>query len=116
MDFQSMYKSKFTTVEGAISKLKSNDIIYSAGATAEPLTFLRNLKHLKGKVNNLTLHLNLALENNDIYSNEEYRDLINVQASFFPRFYSPLQKIGRSTYMPTHLRNMGSDPLIITNV
>jgi acyl-CoA hydrolase len=86
-------------------------LIYSAGSTGEPLTFFRNLHTLKGKVNNLTLHLNLSNENIDAYSNEQYRDLFNIQASFFPRIYSPLQKTGRRTYMPTHLRNMGSDPL-----
>ena len=111
MDFQSMYKSKFMTLDGVYGLLKSNDLIYSAAATAEPVTFLRNLPSQKGKLHNLTIHINLAMANLDMYSNEEYRDLVNVQASFFSRFFSPLQKIGRSTYMPTHLRNMGTDPL-----
>ena len=111
MDYQSIYKSKFTTVEGALARIKSNDMIYSICATGEPLTFIRNLHTLKGKVHNLTFNLNLAMENAEVYRDEEYRDLVNVQATFFPRIYSPLQKIGRSNYIPAQLRNMGNDPL-----
>ena len=87
-------------------------IIYSArGATGEPLTFLRSIHTLKGKVHNLTINLNLSNENIPAYADEQYRDLFNVQASFFPRFFSPLQKTGRSTYVPAHLRNNGNDPI-----
>ncbi|MBQ4249165.1 MAG: 4-hydroxybutyrate--acetyl-CoA CoA transferase [Clostridia bacterium] len=109
MDYQSEYQKKLTTLEGAYSMLKDGDLFYAGTATAEPVTFLRHLHEMHGKLHNLTMHINLALANVPVYD-PKYADLLTVQSSFFARFLTPLQRAGMSTYMPAHLRNIGLDP------
>lgn len=109
MDYQSEYQKKLTTLEGVYSMFKDGDLFYAGTATAEPVTFLRHLHEMHGKLHNLTMHINLAMANVPVYD-PKYADLLTVQSSFFARFLTPLQREGMATYMPTHLRNIGLDP------
>lgn len=108
--FQQEYRRKSIDVYEAVNKVKSNDIVITGNVSAEPITFMKNFHILKEKrVKNVTLINLLPMKNFDFYSDTEFADILNVESLFYSRFYSPLHKKGRVTFVPNHLRNCGSD-------
>ncbi|MBR2743019.1 MAG: 4-hydroxybutyrate--acetyl-CoA CoA transferase [Clostridia bacterium] len=104
------YKKKKKTLDEAYALLKDGDFIWTCEASAEPLTFKRHLHEMSGKLHGLVMYAGLSSERQTI-CDDEYADLISFESLFFPRYLTPLQKTGRATYMPMHLRNAGLDPL-----
>ena len=49
------YKSKVITVEEALAKIKSNDVIVTGSTAAEPKMFLENLHTIADRVENVQL-------------------------------------------------------------
>lgn len=104
MDIQAQLKSKFGTVEDAVNLVKSGSYIYAYGTSAEPSTFLSHMGLLKGRAENVTIVNFLNLLPYDYYTDESYNGVINNESCFFGRFCTNLQKLGRNSYIPTHLR------------
>ncbi|MBQ1334410.1 MAG: 4-hydroxybutyrate--acetyl-CoA CoA transferase [Clostridia bacterium] len=110
MGFYEEYQQKKKTLEEAYALLKDGDFIWTCEASAEPLTFKRHLHEMHGKVHDLILYAGLSAERAPI-CDDEYADLISFESLFFPRYLTPLQKTGRASYMPMHLRNAGLDTI-----
>lgn len=110
--FQQEYKRKLIDVYEAVNKVKSNDFIITGNVAAEPLTFMENMHILKEKgVKNVTLTNLLPLKNFDFYANPEYEGILNFECMFYSKFFSPLHKKGKVTFVPNHLRNCGVDKI-----
>lgn len=105
MDVQAMLHSKLVGVEDAVARIKSGSYIYTYGTSAEPMTFLSNMHLLKGNAEDVTIVNFLNLVPYEFYTDESYDGVIRNESCFFGRFCTNLQKVGRNSYVPTHLRH-----------
>jgi len=110
MSYEEMYRQKFTTLDHIYSMLKDGDYIYCLNSSGEPRTFLAHLHELKGKIKDLRFQMGLTSLKAEVFQ-EEYREIGTFVSSFFPRHFTPLQKTGRASYIPLHLRNSGIDAI-----
>lgn len=109
MNPQRTLKEKTITAEEAVLKIQDGDYVHVYGSSAEPNTFLENIKHLKGQRKDVKLVHFLSLFPYDFYSDESYRGIITTENMFCSRFCIDSQKSGMMTFIPNHLRNSGSD-------
>jgi acyl-CoA hydrolase len=109
MDYQEMLRTKTIAAEEAVLKIQDGDYVHVYGSSAEPNTFLTNMKHLKGQRKDIKLIHFLSLFPFDFYSDESYRGVIETENMFCSRFCTDSQKSGMMTFIPNHLRNSGHD-------
>lgn len=103
-------KRKLTKPEEAVGIIKSDDSILCFGAASEPVTFLENLHFLKNKnVENVHLLTFLPQRKYEFYGHPDYDGVIKVDSMFFSRFCRDLQRQGKMSFCPSHLRNSGTD-------
>ena len=109
MDFREELKKKTVTVEEAVLSLEDESYVHLYGTSAEPATFLGNFGLLRGKRKNITLVHFLGITPFDFYTDESYRGVVNQESMFCSRFCPASQKLGLTSYVPSHLRNSGVD-------
>lgn len=101
------YSSKKITVEQALDKVKSNDVITVGMAGAEPVEFFAKLHTIADRVEDVTITSCLATAPGE-YLNEKYLEKAFKLESWF---YSPplrkLQKTGRVSFIPNNLHFAG---------
>ena len=95
--------SKYITVEKALKLIKSNDILVSALAAAEPKELLRNLHTIAGEVENVTVTTCLPIEEAEYFSNEEYLGSFKMDGWFYTGAMRKVQKSGAVSFIPNHL-------------
>jgi len=105
--YEDLYKSKLTTVEGALSKIKSNDVIAMSCYGSEPVTILEQLHTIKDRIDNVTIwHLLGYWHYKFLEDNPEYVGKFDIMATFYGPAARKLHKTGRVSYQPNHVRDM----------
>ncbi len=109
MSYEEMYRQKMTTLDAVYGMLRDGDFICCMTSSAEPRTFLTFLHTLKGVRRNLHFLTNFTTLKNAEAFRDEYADLCDFVSPFFPTKRLDLQKSGRASYIPMHLRNRGTE-------
>lgn len=106
--YQELYRQKLTTVEEALSRIKSGDVISHSFCASEPVTLLGNLHTLHGKVRDLRVIRALDLGVYPFASDPQYRDTFTVDSMFFMGADRTSHKQRITSHIPTHLHNLGA--------
>lgn len=94
---------RYITVEEALNKIKTGDIIVSALAAAEPREILRNLHKISNKVRNVTITTCLPIEMAEYFINPEYNKSFKMDGWFYTAAMRKAQKNGNISFIPNHL-------------
>lgn len=97
------FENKFITIEEALSKVKTNDIIVSGLGSAEAREFLGNLHTIADKVKNVTVTTCLPMINAEYFANSEYKDSFNMDGWFYTGPIRKAHKNGNVSFIPNHL-------------
>lgn len=96
-------KDRYITVEEALNKIKTGDIIVSALAAAEPREILRNLHKISDKVKDVTITTCLPIEMAEYFINPEYKKSFKMDGWFYTDAMRKAQKNGNISFIPNHL-------------
>ncbi len=106
-NYGDLYNSKLTTVDGALSKIKSGDVVAISCYGSEPITILEQLHTIKDRVENVTIwHLLGYWKYKFLEDNPEYLGKFDIMATFYGPAARNLHKTGRVSYQPNHVRDM----------
>jgi acyl-CoA hydrolase len=106
------YKKKSLAVEEVVSKIKSDDTVVVAMASAQPQGFLSNLHLLKDKVSNVTIISCLLLKEYEFYKYLGKEDSpYFLESWYFGNFERELYKKGVATFIPNNLHSAATDKL-----
>lgn len=103
--YQEQYNAKKITIEEALSKIKSNDLIMSGIAAAEPISILSQLHTIKDRVENVTFSQVLGMSPHKFISDPTMKGHINLEVFFYGPFTRPVHKSGNVTLIPHNLSN-----------
>ena len=99
----SEYEQKLITTAEALKLIKSDDVIISALAAAEPKELLKNLHTIADRVQNVTVTTCLPVEMAEYFSNEQYKDAFRMDGWFYTAAMRKAQKHGSVSFIPNHL-------------
>jgi acyl-CoA hydrolase len=94
---------KKISVDEALSKVKSNDIIVSGLAAAEPRVFLSKLHTIAERVTNVTVTTCLPMLDAPYFLNPDYRDTFAMAGWFYTNPMRKAHKNGNISFIPNHL-------------
>lgn len=97
------FKDKIISVEEALKKIKSNDIIVSGLAAAEAREILLNLHKIADNVENVTVTTCLPMVNAEYFTNLKYKNSFNMDGWFYTGTMRKAHKNGNISYIPNHL-------------
>lgn len=97
------YEHKYITVEQALSKIKSDDVIVSGLSSAEPKEFLTKLHTIADRVKNVTVTTCLPILDAEYFMNPEYRFSFGMNGWFYTAPLRKAHKNGNISYIPNHL-------------
>lgn len=97
------YKSKIITVGQALAIVKSNDVIISSLASAEPRAFLSELHTIAERVSNVTVTTCLPMIDAEYFLNPDYRQSFNMAGWFYTAPMRKAHKNGNISFIPNHL-------------
>ena len=103
---EELYRSKVVTVDQALSRIKSGDIIGAGLMGNEPQTLLRNLHTIADRVENVTVWFNLTCELYQFISDNSLRGKIDMISGFYGPEMRMAHKAHRVSIVPTDLHNM----------
>jgi len=103
--FQEQYNAKKISVEEALNKIKSNDIIMCGIAAAEPISILSQLHTIKDRVDNVSIWQVLGMAPHKFISDPSLKGHIMTEAFFYGPFTRPVHKEGNVTQIPHNLSN-----------
>ncbi|MGB9695429.1 MAG: acetyl-CoA hydrolase/transferase family protein [Caldisericaceae bacterium] len=106
------YKKKLLSVEEAVSKIKSNDVVVVGMAAAQPQGFLSNLHIAREKVTNVTVVSCLLLKDYEFFkyiSKDE--SPFYIESWYLGNFERDLYKKGLATFIPNNLHAAAIDKL-----
>ncbi len=101
-----IYKQKLTTIDGALSLIKSNDFIVCGLAAAEPRELLSQLHTIgENNVRGVVLSNTLPLANYEFIVSDKYKDVIMNDSWFYSGAQRKAQHAaqGNVSYQPNHL-------------
>ena len=99
-----IYDSKFISMEEALGKIKSGDVIAVAAYGNEPVGFLRRLHELKDRgVRDVTIWLANPQEDYPFLSMEGLEDVISILSIFYGPGTRKLHPTGRVSFVPNNL-------------
>jgi len=104
-------QAKYISVTEALNVIKSDDVIVSALAAAEPKELLKNLHTISERVKNVTVTTCLPFEPAEYFSNIEYRDSFKMDGWFYTSTMRQIQKNGTISFIPNHLHLAGAKRL-----
>ena len=104
------YKDKVVSVEAALKKVKSDDVIVTGLGPAEGRLFLSDLHHIAKRVENVTVTNCLPMVAYD-FMEEDYVNSFKVDGWFFTPALRKLYKNGNIAYIPNHLHLAAIDRL-----
>ena len=96
------FEDKYISIEGALSLIKSGDIIVNGLMASEPGLFVGNVHTIADKVKNVTITNCLPMHPTEIYK-PEYADVFNVDGWFFSPIMRKALTNGNMAYIPNHL-------------
>lgn len=97
------FENKFITIEEALSKIKSNDVIVSGLASAEPKELLTKLHTIADRVNNVTVTTCLPMIDAEYFGNPEYNKSFGMDGWFYTSPLRKAHKNGNISFIPNHL-------------
>ena len=104
---KALYEEKHTTLEDALSRIQSGDIISGGQYASEPMLAYRHMHEIADRVEDVTFWCGIMAEDYPFVMDEQYADRFH----FLSYFYGPqLRKTharGNSDYIPCNLRHMG---------
>lgn len=97
------YEDKIISVEEALSKFKSGDIIVTGLAAAEAREILTALHTIEDYVDTLTVTTCLPMASAEYFMNPELKDKFFMDGWFYTKPMRTHQKNGNISYIPNHL-------------
>ncbi len=97
------YRHKMITVEKALSKIKSNDVIVTGLAAAEAKVFLEHLHTISDHVNNISVTTCLPMAFAPYFQDELYKETFKMNGWFYTGPMRKGQVNGNISYIPNHL-------------
>lgn len=105
--YKELYNSKLTTVEGALAKIKNNDVIAMSCYGSEPISFMEQLHTIKDRIDKITIWHLLGYHHYEfLEDNPEYNKKFDIMATFYGPASRKLHKTGRTSYQPNHIRDV----------
>lgn len=102
----SSYRSKFISMDDALSKIKSGDVIAVAAYGNEPVGFLRRLHELRDRgVRDVTLWLANPQEEYPFLSMDGMEGVIDILSIFYGPSLRKLHSTGRVSFVPNNLHS-----------
>ena len=99
-----IYDSKFLSMDGALDKIRSGDVIAVAAYGNEPVAFLRRLHEIKDRgVRDVTIWLANPQEEYHFLSMEGLDDVISILSIFYGPGTRKLHPTGRVSFVPNNL-------------
>jgi acyl-CoA hydrolase len=105
------YKQKVITVEEALSKVKSNDVIVTGLGSAEAREFFAQLHTIAERVKNVTTTTCLPMLNAEYFTKPEYRENFKMAGWFYTGPLRKAHKNGTVSFIPNHLHLAGTKRL-----
>ena len=105
--YQELYNSKLVTVEEALDRIKSNDVIATSFYGAEPVAIMDQLHTIHDRVENVTIWQILGFRHYKfLEDNPDYTGKFDTMAIFYGPDSRKLHKTpGRISYQPCHVRD-----------
>ncbi len=98
------YHDKFISMDDALAKIKSGDVVAVAAYGNEPVNFLRNLHKIAERgVRNVTLWLANPQEDYPFLTMDGMEDVISVLSIFYGPSLRRLHSTGRVSFVPNNL-------------
>jgi acyl-CoA hydrolase len=108
MDYQAQYLKKRISLNEAVALIRSgNRIVVSPGAT-EPKGIFELLPQIASTVRDVTLFTMLSVSMYDIYREEKYRGIFQIESAFYSKPIRFAHKLSNAAFVPAHLRNVGA--------
>lgn len=105
MDYQAIYRSKLTDVEGALSLIHDNDIIVGGAVGEEPQACLSQLHTLNGKVHNIKYMSGLGMRSYPFMIDPACKETFDYDCIFLLGPGREAHKQGLLNFIPAHLHN-----------
>lgn len=97
------YGHKIISVDEALSKIKSNDIIVSGLAASEAKEILEKLHTISDRVENVSVTTCLPMANALYYQEKKYADTFKMNGWFYTGLMRKGQVNGNISFVPNHL-------------
>lgn len=104
------YSNKLITIQEAVGKVKSNDVIVTGLGSAEGREFMLHLHTIADRVENVTVTNCLPMSDSPFIT-EEYRDKFYVDGWFYMPALRKAHKNGNVSFIPNHLHLAGTKRL-----
>lgn len=109
--YQEKYNSKKITVEEALSKIKSNDVIAMSNYSLEPMAILGQLHTIKDRVENVTIWHVLGLAPYQFFYEPDIKGHFDITSFFYGPVTRPIHKTGVLTHQPGNLSSVSQRKL-----
>lgn len=103
--FQEQYNQKLTTIEEALTCIKSGDNVTHSYCAMEPMDTLSQLHTLHGKVSDVSVLTALTVGKYPFMQDPQYRDTFHVESAFFMAPEREASKHNLVSFVPAHLHN-----------
>ncbi|MCH4886020.1 acetyl-CoA hydrolase/transferase family protein [Acidaminobacter sp. JC074] len=97
------YRHKLISVEEALSKIKSGDVIVTGLAASEAKLILESLHTISDKVDDITVTTCLPMAHADYFQDPQHKDTFQMNGWFYTSPMRKGQKNGNISYIPNHL-------------
>lgn len=97
------YSQKLITIEEALGKIKSDDVIVTGLAASEARAILEQLHTISDKVENVSVTTCLPMAHALYFQDEQYKDIFKMNGWFYTGPMRKGQKNGNISYIPNHL-------------
>ena len=108
MEFYAQYQKKKIGIEEAVTLIRSGDRIVVSPGGSEPLGLFQQLPQIADRVRDVTLFTMLSVTMHEIYREEKYRGIFNIESAFYSKPIRFVHKSAGAAFVPAHLRNVGA--------
>lgn len=105
---QELYQAKKTTPAGALSHIRSGDVIVTGTYTGEPVLLMRNLHCVAGAVRDVKVWTSPLMEDYPFFMDGAYAEAFTLLSFFYGAQARALHPTGRVSYMPLNMDWMGT--------
>jgi len=97
------YRHKVITVEEALTKVKTSDVIVTGLAASEGKVFLEQLHTIADKVSDISVTTCLPMAYAEYFQNDRYKDKFKMNGWFYTGPMRKAQSNGNISFIPNHL-------------
>ena len=106
-EIQALYNEKLTTVEGALSRIRSGDVISGGQYASEPMLAYRHMHEIADRVKDVTFWCGIMAEDYPFVMESQYADSFHFLSYFYGPQMRKIHPAGNADYIPCNLRHMG---------